>query len=145
MAPASLLPRFVHHIPRTSKLPAGARTDDSYKYPLRTASGGSCASFPPAYLAASTADPDGTLKGNGGANGNKKKLDGYRGHMEALGKLGEASAQSRLFPTPPKKIMKAVGQAIQVRALSPHAPIHHDKLRENCCRLSFCLLSHLQP
>ncbi|CAM9955666.1 unnamed protein product, partial [Ectocarpus fasciculatus] len=41
------------------------------------------------------------------------KLKGYEGHMSALGKLGAGSAESRLFPTPGKKIMRAVGQAVQ--------------------------------
>ncbi|CAN0472458.1 unnamed protein product [Ectocarpus sp. 12 AP-2014] len=67
----------------------------------------------------------GTGKGGGengsvphGANGEGVesgggKLKGYEGHMSALGKLGAGSAESRLFPTPGKKIMRAVGQAVQ--------------------------------
>lgn len=35
--------------------------------------------------------------------------------MKSLGKLGAGSSSSRLFPFPGKKLLKAVGQAIQVR------------------------------
>ncbi|CAB1100192.1 unnamed protein product [Ectocarpus sp. CCAP 1310/34] len=115
--------------------------DDSHKYPLRQAnrdSGGgqtggtSLAAETPAFLAfspaangiGSAAVAGGTGDG-GGENGSVPhdangegvgggKLKGYEGHMSALGKLGGRSAESRLFPTPGKKIMRAVGQAVQV-------------------------------
>lgn len=53
--------------------------------------------------------------GGGGSGSSSGKLKGYEGHMTALGKLGAGSAESRLFPKPGKKLLKAVGQAVQVR------------------------------
>ncbi|CAM9682796.1 unnamed protein product [Ectocarpus sp. 4 AP-2014] len=116
--------------------------DDSHKYPLRQAnrdSGGgqtgglSLAAETPAFLASSpaangtgSAAVAGGTGNGGGENGgvphgaNREgvesgggKLKGYEGHMSALVKLGAGSAESRLFPTPGKKIMRAVGQAVQ--------------------------------
>lgn len=104
-------------------------TDDSHKYPLRKSGASGYASAAPPYLlnadtaAVNTTTGDGgdigggddvEKDGDGRANG---KLKGYEGHMSALGKLGAGSAEARLFPTPGKKLMKAVGQAIQVRRL----------------------------
>ncbi|CAM9887519.1 unnamed protein product [Pylaiella littoralis] len=50
---------------------------------------------------------------NSADGGGGSKLKGYEGHMSALGKLGAGSAESRLFPKPGKKLLKAVGQAVQ--------------------------------
>lgn len=117
--------------------------DDSHKYPLRQANRDSgvgktggllLAAEAPAFLASSSspaangtgsAAVSGYTGNGGGANGGDGangegvessggKLKGYEGHMSALGKLGAGSAESRLFPTPGKKIMRAVGQAVQV-------------------------------
>lgn len=98
------------------------KTDDSHKYPLRTVGGTSAVSSPP-FLAfeeiASSRVNGGSLDvDNGAATKDYNRLDGYRGHMESLGKLGSSSASSRLFPTPGRKLLKAVGQAIQVSFFS---------------------------
>lgn len=123
----------------TATKPPKSEPDDSHKYPLRRASnngapgrGGflSVAGAPPFLASAngasgasssdngaggnpSAADPAGD-GGGGGGGGASGKLKGYEGHMSALGKLGAGSAESRLFPKPGKKLLKVVGQAIQV-------------------------------
>lgn len=108
---------------KVSRPAVETRKDDSYKYPLRSASGWTCAVSPPPFLAAvreqhaDAVDGNDTSNVDGDANGDTKKLAGYRGHMASLGMLGEGSVNSRLFPTPGKKLMKAVGQAIQVRGI----------------------------
>lgn len=99
--------------PQTPGMPSSSRQpDDSHKYPLRSGGGAGLSSAAPPFLAAADDDTaTGTVEVNGDING---KLKGYEGHMAALGKLGAGSPSARLFPTPGKKLLKAVGQAIQV-------------------------------
>lgn len=80
------------------------KVDDSHKYPLRMSG---AAGFHTIVLSTkNSAEVE--------ANGHSRKLKGYEDHMLALEKLGSGSPTSRLFPKPGKKLMKAVGQAIQV-------------------------------
>lgn len=87
------------------------KVDDSHKYPLRTSgAAGFHATAPPFLSTKNSAEVE-----RGETNGHSSKLKGYEGHLSALEKLGSGSPTSRLFPKPGKKLMKAVGQAIQVR------------------------------
>lgn len=80
------------------------KVDDSHKYPLRMSG---AAGFHATVLSTkSSAEVE--------ANGHSSKPKGYEDHLSALEKLGSGSPTSRLFPKPGKKLMKAVGQAIQV-------------------------------
>lgn len=101
--------------------PSSRQPDDSHKYPLRSGGGAGLSSAAPPFLAAAAAVDGDNDAANGavevGSGGEVNgKLKGYEGHMAALGKLGAGSPSARLFPTPGKKLLKAVGQAIQVRA-----------------------------
>ena len=110
------------------------KIDDSHKYPLRksgetgflaeeaasSASASSSPSVPSDVVSVATGSRSSSNghggEGGGGSGGGSasSKQKGYGVHLAALGKLGAGSAGSRLFPKPGKKILRAVGQAVQV-------------------------------
>ena len=105
-------PRFQEEAETPSSLQRRPRNvDDSHKYPLRTSGEAGLRAATPPFLSTESIGLDSGIRETNG------KIRGYEGHMSALEKLGGGSPRSRLFPKPGKKIMKAVGQAIQVSAV----------------------------
>lgn len=146
------------------------KLDDSHKYPLRksaetgflaeeaeaasslSASASGSPSLPSGAVGVATGSSASSSNGHdaggggggggGGGSGNvSSKQKGYEVHMAALGKLGAGSAGSRLFPKPGKKILRAVGQAVQASLSKSLAYLVFSGVSSYSCYFSFYFLA----